>query len=152
MELQKIGTVRSPYKSLADIPRQGRFVNTVSEIEILPAFADGLLRIETAQRLIVLYWANLAKRDVLQTLPPAGSELRGVFSCRAPHRPNPISLCIADLLAREGNILRVKHLDALDGSAVIDIKPYTSVDSLPIDNAEEFNAGVGIASAKKSCS
>ena len=104
--------------------------DAVSEIVIHPAFADGLLRIEQHQHLIVLYWAHLAKRDLLKTLPPAARELHGVFASRSPGRPNPLSLCIAELIERDGSILRVKHLDALDGSAVIDIKPYTEMDRI----------------------
>lgn len=130
MQLQEIGIIRNAYKSLTDIPRQGRLGDAVSEIFIHPAFADGLLRIEQHQHLIVLYWAHLAKRDLLKTLPPAARELHGVFASRSPGRPNPLSLCIAELIERDGSILRVKHLDALDGSAVIDIKPYTEMDRI----------------------
>ena len=130
MQLQEIGIIRNAYKSLTDIPRQGRLGDAVSEIVIHPAFADGLLRIDQHQHLIVLYWAHLAKRDLLKTLPPAARELHGVFASRSPGRPNPLSLCIAELIERNGSILRVKHLDALDGSAVIDIKPYTEMDRI----------------------
>ena len=128
MELQEIGVVHNDYKNLTDIPRQGRLGDAVSPIEIHPAYADGLLCIEQNQHLIVLYWAHLARRDILKALPPASAEIHGVFACRSPGRPNPLSLCIVELLGREGSILRVRHLDALDGSAVIDIKPYTSMD------------------------
>ena len=132
MQLQEIGIVRSDYKNLIDIPRQGRFGDVVSEIEIHPEFADGLLHIEQNKHLIILYWAHLAKRDMLKTIPPRSSEMHGVFASRSPGRPNPLSLCITELVKREGNILRVKFLDALNGSSVIDIKPYTKMDSLPI--------------------
>ena len=130
MQLQEIGVVHSDYKSLTDIPRQGRMSEEVSEIEIHPAFTDGLLKIEQNKYLIVLYWAHLAKRDLLKTIPPAAREIHGVFASRSPGRPNPLSLCIAELIAREGTILRVKGLDALDGSSIIDIKPYTTMDSI----------------------
>ena len=130
MQLQEIGVVHSDYKNLTDIPRQGRMSEEVSEIEIHPAFTDGLLKIEQNKYLIVLYWAHLAKRDILKTLPPMSKEIHGVFASRSPGRPNPLSLCIAELIAREGTILRVKGLDALDGSSIIDIKPYTKMDSI----------------------
>ena len=130
MQLQEIGVVHNDYKNLADIPRQGRMSEEVSEIEIHPAFTDGLLKIEQNKYLIVLYWAHLAKRDLLKTIPPASKEIHGVFASRSPGRPNPLSLCIAELIERDGNILRVKGLDALDGSAIIDIKPYTKMDSI----------------------
>ena len=132
MQLQEIGIVHNAYKNLADIPRQGRMSEEVSEIEIHPNYADGLLKIEQNRYLIVLYWAHLAKRDILKTIPPAAKELHGVFASRSPGRPNPLSLCIAELIERKGNILRVKNIDALDGSAVIDIKPYTQIDSISL--------------------
>ena len=130
MQLQEIGVVHNAYKNLTDIPRQGRMSEEISEIEIHPNFSDGLLKIEQNKYLIVLYWAHLAKRDILKTLPPMSKEIHGVFASRSPGRPNPLSLCIAELIAREGNTLRVKGLDALDGSAIIDIKPYTKMDSI----------------------
>ena len=130
MQLQEIGIVHNAYKNLTDIPRQGRMSEEVSAVEIHPEFADGLLRIEQNKYLIVLYWAHLAKRDILKTLPPASKEIHGVFASRSPGRPNPLSLCIVELIERNGDILRVKGLDALDGSSVIDIKPYTEMDSI----------------------
>ena len=132
MQLQEIGVVHNAYKNLTDIPRQGRMSEEISEIEIHPNYADGLLKIEQNRYLIVLYWAHLAKRDILKTIPPAAKEIHGVFASRSPGRPNPLSLCIAELIERKGNILRVKNIDALDGSAVIDIKPYTQIDSISL--------------------
>ena len=132
MQLKEIGIVHNAYKNLTDIPRQGRMSEEISEIEIHPAFADGLLKIEQNQYLIVLYWAHLAKRDILKTIPPAAKELHGVFASRSPGRPNPLSLCIVELIERSGNTLRVRGLDALSGSAVIDIKPYTQMDAISL--------------------
>ena len=132
MQLQEIGIVHNAYKNLTDIPRQGRMGEAISEIEIHPNFADGLLKIEQNKYLIVLYWAHLAKRDILKTIPPAAKELHGVFASRSPGRPNPLSLCRAELIERDGNILRVRHLDALDGSSIIDIKPYTKMDVISL--------------------
>ena len=132
MQLQEIGVVHNAYKNLTDIPRQGRMSEEISEIEIHPAFADGLLKIEQNKYLIVLYWAHLAKRDILKTIPPAAKELHGVFASRSPGRPNPLSLCIVELIERSGSTLRVRGLDALSGSAVIDIKPYTQMDAISL--------------------
>ena len=134
MQLQEIGIVHNAYKNLTDIPRQGRMSEEVSEIEIHPNYADGLLKIEQNRYLIVLYWAHLAKRDILKTIPPAAKEIHGVFASRSPGRPNPLSLCIAELIERKGNILRVKNIDALDGSSVIDIKPYTAMDAISMES------------------
>ena len=132
MQLQEIGVVHNAYKNLTDIPRQGHMSAEISEIEIHPNFSDGLLKIEQNKHLIVLYWAHLAKRDILKTIPPAAREIHGVFASRSPGRPNPLSLCIVELIERNGDILRVKGLDALDGSSVIDIKPYTGMDRIAL--------------------
>lgn len=134
MELQAIGRVHSAYKNLADIPRQGCLSDTVSEIEIFSAFTDGLLHIEHNRYLIVLYWAHLARRDLLKTIPPRSSEIRGVFASRSPGRPNPLSLCVTELISCAENLLRVRNLDALDGSSVIDIKPYTAMDAISMES------------------
>ena len=130
MQLKEIGIVHNAYKNLTDIPRQGRMSEEISEIELHPDFADGLLKIEQNKHLILLYWAHLAKRDILKTIPPAAKELHGVFASRSPGRPNPLSLCIVELIECNGSVLRVKGLDALDGSSVVDIKPYTQMDAI----------------------
>ena len=124
MELQRIGVAHSPYKSLQQIPRQGFFSEEESVIEIDEAYAPALEHVEESEWLTVLYWAHLAERDRLVTTPPSGTRSCGVFACRSPHRPNPLSLCAVKLLRREEGRLFVRHLDALDGSVVIDIKPY----------------------------
>lgn len=138
MELKRIGVVHSPYKSLQEIPRQGFFCAEESVIEIDEAYAPALEYVEEHAWLTVLYWAHLAERDRLVTTPPSGTRSCGVFACRAPHRPNPLSLCTVKLLRREGRRLFVQHLDALDGSSVIDIKPY--VDAVGLAKAEKSGA------------
>ena len=135
MELQRIGVVHSPYKSLQQIPRQGFFSEEEAVIEIDGAYASALEHVEESEWLTVLYWAHLAERDRLVTTPPSGVRSCGVFACRSPHRPNPLSLCAVKLLRREGRRLFVRHLDALDGSAVVDIKPY--VDAVALARAED---------------
>lgn len=75
------------------------------ELEIYSDYVQGLKDIDGASHLIVLYWLHLAKRDVLQTKTPFGPDLRGVFACRSPSRPNPIAFCVAKLLHREENRL-----------------------------------------------
>ncbi len=132
MELVPIGVIHSPYRVPGEAPRQGRFSDRVAELEIYPRFKEGLKDMEQATHLIVLYWCHLAQRDVLQTRTPWGPEIRGVFACRSPSRPNPIAFCVAELLEVKENRLLVRGVDALDGSPLIDIKPYSSdVDSVP---------------------
>jgi tRNA-Thr(GGU) m(6)t(6)A37 methyltransferase TsaA len=115
-----------------EAPFQGRFSGNPAVLEIEDAFMAGLKDVEAAGYLIVLYWAHLADRGILQTVTPWGPEVRGVFACRSPSRPNPISMCVVELLEREGSRLYVRGLDALDGSRLLDIKPYSSnIDSVP---------------------
>lgn len=135
MELQRIGVVHSPYKSLQQIPRQGFFSEEEAVIEIDEAYAPALEHVEESEWLTVLYWAHLAERDRLVTTPPSGTRSCGVFACRSPHRPNPLSRCAVKLLRREGRRLFVRHLDALDGSVVIDIKPYIDAVGLVSDKS-----------------
>ncbi len=127
-----IGVVRSPYRERGDAPRQGRLADTVAEIRIFDAYAPGLEKVERSSHLIVLYWLDRAERDQLYARPPGETRSRGVFSTRSPARPNPIGFGIVDLVRRDGNVLVVRGLDALDDTPVLDIKPYSSeIDSIP---------------------
>jgi tRNA-Thr(GGU) m(6)t(6)A37 methyltransferase TsaA len=123
-ELRPIGYVRSPYKRRGDAPRQGRLSDTVAEIVIDPAYHDALLGLETREHLFVLCWFDRSDRNTLRAIPPGNTVTQGVFAIRSPDRPNPVSICLVDLLGIEDGILRVRGLDAFDGTPVIDIKPY----------------------------
>jgi len=126
MKLQAIGIIHSPYIKAGDAPRQGRLVHESAQIEIFPDYLDGLKDIDKISHLIVLYWCDRADRKVLQTKTPFSSEPKGVFACRAPSRPNPIAFCVAEVLGRQENTLLVQGVDALDGSPLLDLKPYSS--------------------------
>ena len=125
IELHPIGYVRSPYKVQKDAPRQGRLSDTVSEIVIEDRYLPGLDDVEKKTHLIVLSWFDRADRTALKATPPHNPVEHGVFATRSPNRPNPVGLSVVDLLERTGNVLRVRGLDALDGTPVIDIKPYS---------------------------
>jgi tRNA-Thr(GGU) m(6)t(6)A37 methyltransferase TsaA len=132
LELQQIGVIHSPYGTQDEAPRQGRLAGEISELEISPRFASGLKDIDLTSHLMVLYWCHRADRERLQTVTPFGPEVRGVFACRSPARPNPIAVCMVELLQVKGNRLLVRGLDALDGSPLLDIKPYSpALDSIP---------------------
>ncbi|MDK2975351.1 MAG: hypothetical protein PWP08_1722 [Methanofollis sp.] len=126
MELVQIGTIRSPYTRQADAPRQGRLSDAESEIEVFPEYIGGLADVERCSHLIVLYWLDRADRTMLRATPPGQTVSRGVFSTRSPNRPNPVAFSVVDLLSVRGGTLRVRGLDALDGSPLIDLKPYSS--------------------------
>jgi tRNA-Thr(GGU) m(6)t(6)A37 methyltransferase TsaA len=125
IDIRPIGSVRSPYKAPGDAPRQGRLSPSVSRIEIFEEFAPGLRDIGGCTHLFVLYWLDRADRTVLSATPPGEERSRGVFATRSPHRPNPIAIGIVDLLGVDGRTLTVRGLDALDGTPLLDIKPYS---------------------------
>ena len=124
-DIHPIGRVRSPYREMKDAPRQGRLSDTVSEIVIDEHYLPGLEDVEKRSHLIVLSWFDRADRSSLWATPPGEKTGHGVFATRSPNRPNPVAFSVVDLLGREGNVLRVRGLDALDGTPVVDIKPYS---------------------------
>ena len=116
-----------------------------SKIEILNEFRDGLTGIEEFSHLIILYWMHMRdseeERRTLLVYPRrhAVNVLKGVFACRSPSRPNPIGLCVVELLRAEGNMLTVRGLDAFENSPIIDIKPYLPRnDSIPDARVPEW--------------
>ena len=125
LELRPIGYVRSPYKKKGDAARQGRLSEAVSEIVIADQYAEGLLDIEKKAHLFVLSWFDRSDRTALRATPPHEGVEHGVFATRSPNRPNPIALSLVDLIARQGNVLSVRGLEAFDGTPVLDIKPYS---------------------------
>jgi tRNA-Thr(GGU) m(6)t(6)A37 methyltransferase TsaA len=132
IECIPIGVVRSPYRVRGDAPRQGRLADTVAEIHIHDAYVPGLDSLERSSHLIVLYWLDRAERGHLFAKPPGETRERGVFSTRSPARPNPIGFGVVDLIRRKGGVLVVRGLDALDGTPVLDIKPYSpEIDCIP---------------------
>jgi formylmethanofuran dehydrogenase subunit E len=130
-DLKQIGVIHSGYRHTADAPSQGRKEKEESSLEIFQEFESALLDIERCTHLIVLYWQDRGDRTRLQTKTPWGPEIHGVFATRSPNRPNPLGLCVVDLLERKGRFLKVAGMDALDGSPLIDIKPYsTAIDAV----------------------
>jgi tRNA-Thr(GGU) m(6)t(6)A37 methyltransferase TsaA len=127
---QPIGFVRSPFKEVSAIPKGlGAQHPEEGVLEILPAFAPGLTDIEGYSHLIVLWVFDRlevsAGFDLLVT-PPTDDRPHGVFTTRSPRRPNPLGLTIVELLRRENCSLTVRGVDMLDGTPILDIKPYLS--------------------------
>jgi tRNA-Thr(GGU) m(6)t(6)A37 methyltransferase TsaA len=124
-ELTAIGIIESSLVDRADAPRQGDEGAPDAWIAVKPEFAAALDGIAVGDRLVILTWLHLGKRDVLRTHPRGDTDRpeQGVFSTRAPDRPNPIGLHPVDVLAIDGNRLRVAPLEAIAGTPVIDIKP-----------------------------
>lgn len=120
-----IGWVRSPLREKVDAARQPSAAGGVSgTIEIEPRWEHALADLEGFSRIWVLFWFDRALDAPSKVLPPRSAVKRGVFATRSPHRPNPIGLSVLSLRAVEGRVLHVSDLDILDGTPVIDIKPY----------------------------
>ncbi|MDI6810769.1 MAG: tRNA (N6-threonylcarbamoyladenosine(37)-N6)-methyltransferase TrmO [archaeon] len=144
IELRSIGIIHTPYKTLESVPFHGGLAKDICEIEFFKEYVDGLKDIEQASHLIVLYWLDKADRDVLQEHNPHDAEIHGIFVTRTKNRPNPIGFSVVELIERKGNILRVKGLDALDGTPLVDIKPYDSqINAIPDARIEWFEKVAG---------
>lgn len=130
--LHFIGRLRTPWTERRDCPKNGLQSDAVCTVEVDPPYAPGLQNVEGASHLILLYWMDRAARGLVRQRPRHADGSRGTFSLRSPARPNPIALAVVELLAREGATLRVRGLDCLDGTPLLDIKPYfASTDSRP---------------------
>ena len=124
LELKPIGTIHSHYKSAGEPPCQSHDSEAVSQIEVFHEFEKGLQDIEGFSHIVVIYWFDRSQRYELLVKPPGEDSLHGVFSTRSPRRPCPLGLTVVELVARERNVLKVKGLDAIDGTPLLDIKPY----------------------------
>ena len=139
MELTPIGVIHSPYKECGQAPRQGRLSENEIILEIFPDYTPAIKDIDRYTHLIVLYWGDRANREILQSHTPHNSKSRvGIFSNRSPNRPNPIAFCVAAFERQEGNQLVVRWVDALDGSPLLDIKPYSPA----LDSVEHASNGL----------
>ena len=127
-----IGRIHTPWTRRQDCPKNGRESEEVCTIEVAARWAAALKGVETCTHLVMLYWMDQARRDLVLQAPRHYDELRGSFALRSPVRPNPIAMSVVRLIGVEGDTLRVKGLDCLDGTALLDIKPYfASTDSAP---------------------
>lgn len=132
-----IGFVRSPYADTAQIPKgPGAQHDAEGELELLPEFAEGLADIDGFSHLFVLWVFDRVDGYDLLSTPPTDDRAHGVFSTRSPRRPNPIGLTVVRLVTRDGARIVVRGVDMLDGTPILDIKPYLS--SIP---AEEIRRG-----------
>ncbi len=120
-----IGVVYSPFKEPKGVPIQPVFAkNTEGRIEIFPEYSAGLKDLEGFSHIIVIYHFHKAKEPKLEVTPFLDPTPKGVFSTRAPSRPNPIGISIVRLMKMDHNILYVSEIDMIDRTPVLDIKPY----------------------------
>ena len=125
--MQPIGHVRSPYTDSKQIPKGlGVKHETEGVIEVLPEFEPGLADIEGFSHLFVIWAFDRSEGFDLVVTPRSDDRPHGLFATRSPRRPNPIALTVVELIGRERGRLRVRGIDMLDGTPVLDIKPYLS--------------------------
>lgn len=138
LRVQPIGVVHSPFKERVDAPRQPTAARGVAgSIELFHGhnFEQALEDIQSFNFIWVVFWFHLNTTWKPKVSPPRSGLRRGVFATRSPYRPNPIGLSVVELLKVEGLVLSVQSLDILDGTPVLDLKPYVPyVDSLPDAN------------------
>lgn len=127
-----LGRIRTPWTDRATCPKNGTQSDAVCTLVVDPLFAPALQNVGGCSHLIVLYWMDRAVRDLVRQQPRHADGSRGTFSLRSPARPNPISLAVVELLGIDGIIVSVRGLDCLDGTPLLDIKPYyVSTDCRP---------------------
>jgi tRNA-Thr(GGU) m(6)t(6)A37 methyltransferase TsaA len=127
-----IGLIRTPWTDRKQCPKNARESEEICTIEVDPRWAAALATVESCSHLIVLYWMDRARRDLVVQVPSHYGTGRGTFALRSPVRPNPIALSVVRLIKVEGTRLSVAGLDCLDGTPLLDIKPYfASTDCVP---------------------
>ena len=127
-----IGRIRTPWSNRDECPKNARESDAVCTIEIDPRYAAALAGVATCSHLLVLYWMHEARRDLVLQAPRHYAERRGTFALRSPVRPNPIAASVVRLVALEGRRLSVIGLDCIDGTPLLDLKPYfASTDAVP---------------------
>lgn len=125
--MRAVGHVRSPFRGTKEVPKGlGAKHEAEGTVEILPEYEEGLLDIEGFSHLFVVWVFDRAEGYELVGTPPSDNRPHGVFATRSPRRPNPIGLTVVELVRREGRALHLRGIDMLDGTPVLDIKPYLS--------------------------
>jgi tRNA-Thr(GGU) m(6)t(6)A37 methyltransferase TsaA len=127
-----VGRIRTPWRIRDECPKNPRESDAVCTIEVDQTFAAALTGVETCSHMLVLYWMHEARRDLVLQAPRHYGEPRGTFALRSPVRPNPIAASVVRLVGMVGPRLSVVGLDCLDGTPLLDLKPYfASTDAVP---------------------
>lgn len=121
--LRFIGRIRTPWATREGCPRQGRADGPVCRIEVFEPWAAALTGIEAFERIEVIYWMHLSRRDLVRQSPRSDGTTTGTFALRSPVRPNPIATALVDLVGIDGATLLVRGLDCVDGTPLLDLKP-----------------------------
>ena len=122
--MRPIGVIHSPFTDTKQTPIQPTRSQAIGQVIIHPEFADGLQDVEEFSHIILLYAFHQSEGYSLRVKPFLDDQLHGLFATRHPCRPNPIGLSIVRLLARRDNVLEIGGVDVLDGTPLLDVKPY----------------------------
>lgn len=135
---QPIGFIYSPHKELSKTPIQPVFCNDIEgRIVLETEYADGLKGLEGFSHIYLFYCFHKSKKVCLQLKPYLSDQEQGIFATRAPHRPNKLGMSLVRLVSIEGNVLHVKDIDIIDGTPLLDIKPYIQ----RFDSREDVTSG-----------
>ena len=127
-----IGRIRTPWSERKNCPKNARESDAVCTVELDPRWREGLTDVASCSHLVLLYWMDKAPRNLALQVPGHYGTPHGTFALRSPARPNPIAMSVVRLIGIEGCTLKVVGLDCLDGTPLLDIKPYfASTDSVP---------------------
>lgn len=133
-----IGTIQSPFNDLAGMPIQpGGAIGIPGEIHLDPQYTPGLKDLDGFSHILLIYHLHQVEEANMIVTPFLDTQPRGVFSTRAPKRPNPIGLSVVKLVRIEGHILHIENVDILDGTPLLDIKPYAP----QFDGVDKFRTG-----------
>ncbi len=125
IKMTQIGIIKTPFKELENMPIQPKGAKSVKgTVEIFAEYADGLLDIDGFSHLILLYQFHKSEKYKLQVMPFLEDVVHGVFATRAPKRPSQIGMSIVKLIKKKDNVLEIEGVDILDGTPLIDIKPF----------------------------
>jgi len=120
-----IGVIHSPHKVMSKTPIQPVFCNDIEGTVILDTeYADGLKGLQRFSHIYLFYYFNQSQKTCLRLKPYLSDQEHGIFATRAPHRPNKLGMSLVRLVRVEDNIIHVKDIDILDGTPLLDIKPY----------------------------
>lgn len=130
--LRFIGRIRTPFKTRRECPKNIAQSTAQGRVELDPQYVAGIKDLERCSHVWLLYWMHEARRDLIVQVPGHLGTPRGTFALRSPVRPNPIAMAAVKLVAIEGSTLVVEPIDCLDGTPLLDIKPYyASIDCRP---------------------
>ena len=125
IKYKPIGVIHSPFKEPKGIPIQSASAQGIDgTVELFPGYTEGLKDVEGFSHLILIYHFHLSKESPLKVKPYMDNKVHGVFAMRGPSRPNSIGISIVRLVRVEGNILHIQDIDIVDGTPLLDIKPY----------------------------